>query len=214
MRQVGCVCWKLWNKTKKQTKTKREPTQVCHQNAVDSSRDDLIWWKIPLQQRFWHSKARNLGLWKKNTHVEEGQQMYEANGFWSLHNDAVSRSHMNKQGRRRRVWCEQSWVFTFLYVSIPHAAPSGAAGAADPVVTSDLGGQKQRRLFQRLSRTVGSERIQTPLNFSLCHSAAILWNQLSSLFSSFKQTQHPILSEKHRPFADLLHNKHWNITWP
>lgn len=124
---------------------KREATPACRQNAVACSQDDLIWRKIPPQEPFWHSHAPNSGLWKrKHSHVEAGQQMYEANGFRSLHNDAVAHSHMNKQagggggsgGRkeRRGVWCQPNRVFFcfflhVLYVNALREAMSGEAGS-------------------------------------------------------------------------------------
>ncbi len=59
--------------------------------------------------------------------------------------------------------------------------------------------------------TVGTESIQTPLNFSLFVILQPFAKiKSSSLFSSLMYTQHPILTEKHRIvdiFADLLKKK-------
>ncbi len=55
--------------------------------------------------------------------------------------------------------------------------------------------------------TVGTESIQTPLNFSLF---VVLQPFAKIKFSSLMYTQHPILTEKHRIvdiFADLLKKK-------
>ncbi len=59
--------------------------------------------------------------------------------------------------------------------------------------------------------TVGTESIQTPLNFSLFVILQPFAKiKSSSFFSSLMYTQHPILTEKHRIvdiFADLLKRK-------
>ncbi len=57
--------------------------------------------------------------------------------------------------------------------------------------------------------TVGTESIQTPLNFSLFVILQPFAKIICSFFSSM-YTQHPILTEKHRIvdiFADLLKKK-------
>ncbi len=56
---------------------------------------------------------------------------------------------------------------------------------------------------------MGTESIQTPLNFSLF----VILQPFAKVhfFSSLMYTQHPILTEKHRMvdiFADLLKKKH------
>ncbi len=58
--------------------------------------------------------------------------------------------------------------------------------------------------------TVGTESIQTPLNFSLSVILQPFAKIISFHFFSSMYTQHPILTEKHRIvdiFADLLQKK-------
>lgn len=72
--------------------------------------------------------------------------------------------------------------FRFLYVNGPHAHPSEATGAADLVVTMDLKGRLSKLVsgyvfypaplpkgHNVVGFTVGSESIQTPLQFLLCY---------------------------------------------
>ncbi len=63
---------------------------------------------------------------------------------------------------------------------------------------------------------MGTESIQTPLNFSLFVILQPFAKIIKFIFSSLMYTQHPILTEKPRVvdiFADLLKKKNWNITW-
>ncbi len=58
--------------------------------------------------------------------------------------------------------------------------------------------------------TVGTESIQTPLNFSLFVILQPFAEIICSFFFSLMYTQHPVLTEKHRIvdiFADLLKKK-------
>ncbi len=64
--------------------------------------------------------------------------------------------------------------------------------------------------------TVGTESIQTPLNFSLFVILQPFAKSFKFIFFLINVNTAPILTEKHRIvdiFADLLKKKNWNITW-
>lgn len=77
----------------------------------------------------------------------------------------------------------------------------------------------QGRRTETRERTMGSGKYSEPLIYFFSHSVIVQpFAEINSFhcFPSFMHTQHPVLSEKHRlgeMFADLVQNKHWDITW-
>lgn len=159
------------------------------------------------------SKFRPLD--KKHSHVEAGQQMHEANCFWSLHNDAASRSRMNKRGRGED-------GDEFFHISL-HKRPTcgskwGNPGPQTPAVTSDLRGRLSKLvsgyifhrapLIQRATTQLYSRftKYSDPLQFTLCYGPAICTK--INQFRIFFLVQAHSTQCSRTPSVDLLQNKH------